>query len=106
MRDMWWEEMNSNSPSECTVIYVYLVALMDRSWMLDPRGQSLKLVEQALSNDSAGICNDCFIWTYIIILFAIAIAIVHLYAVFILRMLTNLSFLAFAVCDQAYVVKL
>jgi hypothetical protein len=70
--------------------------------MLDPRGQALKLVEQVLSNDSAGICSDCFIWTYIIILFAIA----HHYAVFILRMLTNLSFLACAVFDRAYVVKL
>lgn len=50
MRDVWWEEMNLNSPSECTLIYVYLVCtgyIMDA---LDPRGQSLNVltVEQVL----------------------------------------------------------
>lgn len=44
MRDVWWEEMNLNSPSECTLIYVYLVCtgyIMDA---LDPRGQSLNVL--------------------------------------------------------------
>lgn len=62
MRDVWWEEMNLNSPSECTLIYVYLVCtngyIMDA---LDPRGQSLNVLNRCSANDSVGICRDCFI---------------------------------------------